>query len=75
MDFVGYPWKEAEVQLQQNRIEYRCVAAHPSVSPHKGFHLNENCWFVVRQRQEDGVYHLVVAAKMGKEVFLDGLQN
>lgn len=75
MDFVGYPWKEAEAYLQQNQMEYRCVAAHPSVSPRKGFRLNEGYWFVVRQQQENGVYYLVVAAKMGKEVFSDGLQN
>ena len=73
MDFVGYPWQEAESQLQQNQIEYRCIAAHPSVNPRKGFHLNENCWFVVRQHIDNGVYHLVVAAKMGKEVFSNGL--
>ncbi len=55
----------AEKILTDANIPFKVVKILPRS---KKFQLLDDCRYVLRQSFDDGVCHLVVAAKMGKEV-------
>ena len=55
----------AEKILTDEKIPFQIVKTSPCSNK---FQLLEDCQYVLRQKVEDGVYYLVVGAKMGKEV-------
>lgn len=66
VDTVGRPLQEAQTLLESRGFQYSVRITCP---PRPTFKVEHECLYVVRQHlAADGVYHLVVAAKMGKEV-------
>jgi hypothetical protein len=71
MDLVAIPLEEAKKRLNDLGAQYSVEFTRPYT---RSFAINELSWYVVRQRQQaDGSFCLLVAAKMGKEVFMNGL--
>lgn len=67
MDLVARPLNTAVELLEQLNLQYQVTITRPTRSL---FAVEEDSFFVIRQHIDaDGKYHLVVAAKMGKEVF------
>ncbi len=64
IDVVAKSLYAAEKQLNEAQIQYTVIVTRPTrhISA-----LAEDCFYVIRQQFHDGVYHLVAAAKMGKE--------
>ena len=66
MNTVAYPLDEAEKKLQAEQIDYKVIVAR-----HKRY-LSEDSdspFYVIRQQIDaQGMYYLVVAAKLGKGV-------
>lgn len=66
IDTVAQPLSEVISKLEQSNCKYNITVTKPSRTQ---FHLEETL-YVIRQRlNADGIVNLVVAAKMGKEVF------
>ncbi|SCM80428.1 conserved hypothetical protein [uncultured Sporomusa sp.] len=66
MDTVAQPLSEVINKLEQNDSKYTVTVTKPSRNM---FQLDDTL-YVIRQRVDaDGIYHLIAAAKMGKEVF------
>lgn len=66
MNTVGQPLADVIAELNDKKLHYIIVKTSPVK---KSRALDEKNLYVVRQRLCEGVYQLVVAAKMGKEVF------
>lgn len=67
MDTVAQSLELVQQELERAKIQYRVSVTHPT---RKFFQVQENCLYVIRQHVDaDGIYHLVAAGKMGKEVF------
>lgn len=67
MDMVAQPLSAVIAQLDLQQYKYTVTRTKPSKNV---FNLMDECLYVVRQTLDDsGVYHISVAAKMGKEVF------
>ncbi|SFL72693.1 hypothetical protein [Pelosinus propionicus] len=66
IDVVAKSLYVAEKQLNEAQIPYTVIVTRPTrhISD-----LSENCFYVIRQQFNNGVYHLVAAAKMGRESF------
>ena len=66
MDAVGKILEEVTKQLDKLQIKHTVFITRPI---NRMFSIDENCLYVIRQHLDaDGVYHLVAAGKMGKEV-------
>ena len=66
MDTVAQPLSEVINKLEQNDSKYTVTVTKPSRNM---FQLDDTL-YVIRQRVDaDGIYHLIAAAKMGREVF------
>ncbi|MEN6413157.1 MAG: hypothetical protein ABFC84_10440 [Veillonellales bacterium] len=67
MDTVAQSLALVQQELDKAKIQYTVSVTHPT---RKFFKLQEDCLYVIRQHIDaDGIYHLVAAGKMGKEVF------
>lgn len=67
MDMVAQPLSAVIAHLDSQQLNYTITRTRPSKNV---FNLMDNCLYVVRQTLDKaGVYHITVAAKMGKEVF------
>jgi hypothetical protein len=67
MDTVAQPISAVIRQFESQQISYTVTRTRPSRNI---FDITDDCLYVVRQTLDDsGVYHITVAAKMGKEVF------
>ncbi len=67
MDVVAQPLDEAVRLMKTLDAKYEINVTRPTRSI---FAVEEDNFYVIRQHIDaDGIYHLVVAAKMGKEVF------
>ena len=64
-DVLMLPVAAAVTSLKDAGFEVHVVKANPCSNK---FQLMGDCQYVLRQKYHDGVCHLVVAAKMGKEV-------
>ena len=65
-DIIGRPWKEAEEMLRGEGLSYEEERTFPS---RNFFSIDEDLLYVVRARKgEDGIFHIVLAARMRKEV-------
>ena len=60
-----FPLTVAENVLTAEGTPYVVIKTSPRSNK---FQLLDDCQYVVRQTMQNGVCHLVVAAKMGKEV-------
>ena len=66
MDYVALPFTEAKQQLHKTNTPYTVTVTKPTRT---GSSPSWEQYYVIKQRIDaDGVYHLVVAAKMRKEV-------
>lgn len=66
MDFVAQQLSSAVAILSAQQIEYEVMVTKPDRT---SFALSDDCLYVVRQTKRPcGVYQLVAAAKMKKEV-------
>lgn len=66
MDVVGQPLAKATEQLDKLQLKYTFLITRPL---NRMFTVDENCLYVIRQHlNADGIYQLVAAGKMGKEV-------
>jgi hypothetical protein len=66
LDTVGQGLPVVISQLEQLHIEYVIAMTSPT---RNSLIIDKDCFYVIRQHvSADGVYHLVAAAKMGKEV-------
>lgn len=66
MDTVGQPLSEIRQQLDKLNSRYTITCSRPIT---RMFSVDDNCLYVIRQHIDaDGIYHLVAAGKMGKEV-------
>ncbi len=66
MDTVGQELPVVISQLEQSHIEYVISITSPT---RNSLTIDKDCFYVIRQHvSASGVYHLVAAAKMGKEV-------
>jgi hypothetical protein len=63
IDTVAKPLCIVKKQLDDAQIKYKVSVTSPT---RQVFDLDD-FFYVIRQQLHDGVYHLVVAAKMGKE--------
>jgi len=67
VDLVAYPLPQALALLDNQQLKYVITRTQPI---QKNMTVQEDCLYVVRQTLDyEGIYHLAVAAKMGKEVF------
>ncbi|MBP8036875.1 MAG: hypothetical protein KAZ05_05060 [Negativicutes bacterium] len=65
VDVLMLPLVTAEKMLTAAGIPFVVAKSAPRSNK---FQLLDDCQYVVRQTMQNGVCHLVVAAKMGKEV-------
>ncbi len=65
IDVVAKSLYVAEKQLNEAKAQYAVIVTRPT---HHVSALTENCFYVIRQQFHGGVYHLVVAAKIGREI-------
>lgn len=66
VDTVGQPLSEIRQQLDKLNSRYTITCSRPIT---RMFSVDDNCLYVIRQHIDaDGIYHLVAAGKMGKEV-------
>lgn len=66
MDTVGQPLSKIRQELEQHQIKYNIFFTRPLS---RMFSVDDNCLYVIRQHIDaDGIYNLVAAGKMGKEV-------
>jgi hypothetical protein len=63
IDTVAKPLCIVKKKLDDAQIKYTVTIT----SPTRQVSDLEDLFYVIRQQLHDGVYHLVVAAKMGKE--------
>jgi hypothetical protein len=66
IDAVAQPLSEVLSRLEQAKCRYKIIVTKPS---RQSFHLEETLYVIRQQINADGIIKLVVAAKMGKEVF------
>ncbi|CVK17621.1 MULTISPECIES: hypothetical protein [Sporomusa] len=66
MDTVAQPLSEVINKLEQNDSKYTVTITKPSRNM---FQLDDTLYVIRQQVDADGIYHLIAAAKMGKEVF------
>lgn len=65
-DIVAQPLTEAISILEQHNLRYNVIVTEPSRTL---FRLEKTLYVIRQQCNADGIINLVVAAKMGKEVF------
>jgi len=67
LDVLAQPLSFVTDQLDKKNLRYIVKVTRPT---RDFFKVDENCLYVIRQHIDaDGIYCLVAAAKMGKEVF------
>ena len=66
MDTVAQPLSEVINKLEQSDRKYTVTVTKPSRNM---FQLDDTLYVIRQQVNADGIYHLIAAAKMGKEVF------
>ncbi|WP_425060890.1 hypothetical protein SCACP_16470 [Sporomusa carbonis] len=66
MDTVAQPLADVIVRLEQANIKYTVTITQPT---RKAFQLEDTLYVIRQQLDADGIYNLMAAAKMGKEVF------
>ena len=66
IDIVAQPLSEVILKLEQSNRKYNITVTKPSRTQ---FQLEETLYVIRQQLNADGIINLVVAAKMGKEVF------
>jgi len=66
IDTVAQPLSEVISRLEQAKCKYSITVTKPSRTQ---FQLEETLYVIKQQLNADGIINLVVAAKMGKEVF------
>ncbi|HWR43132.1 hypothetical protein [Sporomusa sp.] len=66
MDTVAQPLSKVICKLEQANIKYAVTVTQPS---RKTFQMQDDLFVIRQQLDDDGIYNLIVAAKMGKEVF------
>lgn len=66
IDTVAQPLSEVISKLEQLKCKYSITVTEPSRTL---FHLEETFYVIRQQSNADGIINLIVAAKMGKEVF------
>jgi hypothetical protein len=64
IDTVAKPFNVVEKQLDEAQIKYTVTITRPT---RQVSGPEEDLFYVVRQKFNDGIYHLTVAAKMGRE--------
>ena len=64
IDTVAKPLYVVEKQLDEAQIKYTVTITRPT---RQEAGLEEDLYYVIRQRFNNGIYHLVVAAKMSKK--------
>jgi len=65
LDIIGQPLELAIRQLDALQCKYKVTRTQPARAPLLG---NDICLYVLRQNiDKDGVFHLIVAAKMEKK--------
>jgi hypothetical protein len=66
LDTVAQPLTEVICKLEQAEIKYIITMTKPTRTM---FQLQDTLYVIRQQIDVNGIYNLVVAAKMGKEVF------
>lgn len=66
MDTVAQPLSEVICKLEQANIKYTVTVTKPA---RMTFKLEDTLYVIRQQLDADGIYNLIAAAKMGKEVF------
>ncbi len=66
LDTVAQPLTEVISKLEHDNCKYNITITKPSRNM---FQLEETLYVIRQQLNADGIINLVVAAKMGKEVF------
>lgn len=66
MDTVAQPLSAVINKLKQNDSKYTVTVTKPSRNT---FQLDDKLYVIRQQVDADGIYNLIAAAKMGKEVF------
>ncbi|GMA99727.1 hypothetical protein [Pelosinus sp. IPA-1] len=63
IDTVAKPFALVKTQLDKAKINYKVTISHPT---RQATNLDENCPYVIRQRFDGDMYHLVTANKAVK---------
>ncbi len=71
-DVLGLSWDEAKRRLEALGLAYETVWTRPT---RDFFPVEESSPYVVRQRTEGDIIKIVLAARLRKEVFPNGLQD
>ena len=66
MDTVAQPLSEVIGKLEQANCKYSITVTKPS---RETFQLEDKLYVIRQQLNADGIFNLIAAAKMGKEVF------
>lgn len=64
IDTVAKPLYVAEKELDEAQIKYTVTITRPTRQVSS---LEKDLFYVIRQQFNNGIYHLMVAAKMGRE--------
>lgn len=67
MNIVAYPLQEAERKLKAINSKYEITIARPKKVMSESY--TEQFYVIRQQVDNEGIYHLTIAAKMGKGVF------
>ena len=71
MDTVGRRLNEVTAKLGSLKVHFEVVVTSPR---NRRFLTDTDCLYVIRQHIDaDGIYHLIAAGKMGKEVLNNGI--
>ncbi|TWH48631.1 hypothetical protein [Sporomusa sp. KB1] len=66
VDTVAQPLSKVIGRLEQANCKYNITVTKPS---RELFQLEDKLYVIKQQLDADGIYNLIAAAKMGKEVF------
>ncbi|CQR71520.1 hypothetical protein SOV_18720 [Sporomusa ovata DSM 2662] len=66
VDTVAQPLSKVICRLEQANCKYNITVTKPS---RELFQLEDKLYVIKQQLDADGIYNLIAAAKMGKEVF------
>lgn len=66
VDTVAQPLSKVIDRLEQANCKYNITVTKPS---RELFQLEDKLYVIKQQLDADGIYNLIAAAKMGKEVF------
>ncbi len=69
--FAARPWKDVEKELQEKKLKYETERTRPA---RDFFAIDEDDLYILREKKrEDGSWYFVLAARLRKEVSVNGL--